>query len=1728
MPSYPGWVLRRTSIATGATSTIVSSGLGFLTGQLALGGDGNLYMTTSYGGGAPGVLQVNLSTDAVSTYVAASAFPAPSGDTAEYTEGSITADSGDLWVTANLITVSHGTNVGWGLYEIPTGTSSPSATLVDAYGSEVGQYALVSAGSYLYADAKSYGGSVLVDQISKATGALLLSAGSGDTGNQDGVGMNAWFGSVASLAFDGTNVWVADVTNGSVRKIAPGSPLPSGQSPTANQTVSATPGDVSTFAGSGSSTPSSGYGRSAGLAGPSGDVAVNGSLYVMDRGSSSSSIRAINLATGRVSTLAGSAAGGCTDSTNPAAVSFQGYGLATDGVALYSLCLSSGSGWLVRRTVIATGATSTIASELSFLTGSLTLGGDGNLYMSTSYGGGAPGVIEANLSTDAVSTYVPASSFPAPSGQTAAYVEGAIAADSSDLWVTAELMSVSNGNYDGWGLYEIPTGTSSPSATLVDTYTSKVGLNALVSAGAYLYADSIASASDPVVVQINKSTGASALSAGNPSANSGNGVGSAAGFYSLTGLASDGASLWVVDAGNRIVRQDVGAPQGAALTSANLEGGGNPAQPCSCQAHAATNKGERPVNDQTGDFWHTFTDLSVPGYGQALDFTRTYNSDPAALAVSGSFGPGWSFSYGMSLSLSGSTATITQENGSQVSFTDSGGIFTSTQPETEATLVSGPGSGYTFTRRGSQTYTFNSSGQLTSESDPNGDTTTITYPSGSQMVITDPAGRTLTATLSGGLITSLTDSAGRTVTYGYNDAYGDLTDVIDPDGGHWQFVYNSSHQMLMMRAPNYYTTGTLPSPPSSCSATPPADWTAQVYDTSGRTICQWDPTGAKTTYNYTAIAGATQVTDPDGNVTVDYFNNGLLTAETTGYGTSAAATTLLADNPTAGGVSEVTDPNGNLTQTFYDQNGNVITSVNPLGQVTTYAYNSLDEPTCSTLPLAATGCDGLSPPAPITAGTTTITPPTSIPPPFVTFSQYDTDGNLIWTTTGIYPPGSTTASYARTTYTLYNGQSVTIAGIVDSCTNTAPSPSLPCATINPDGVVTQIGYDSGGDVTSTSTPDGNPGGETAATTSTYNRIGEKASQTAPDGNLSGANAANYTTTWTYNGLGQPLTATQAGGTGATVTARTTSYGYDPDGNLTSTTRAGTDTTTVAYDPDDRPTLSTDPDGHQTLTCYDGDSNTTQTVPPVGVAAGALTASSCPTSYPSGYGTRLATDATTWTYNTQNRKTAVTTPAPAGHIGYETTTYAYDPAGRLTSITAPPNANSGGTNQVTQYTYNTAGQTLTVAAGYGTTTASITSYCYDPDADETASVAPDGNTSGVAACSTSSPWQTTSNYQTGYQYDSNGELVNQTRPATAWATSGQTTTYSYDPAGNQLTSTDPNGVTATTTYTPLDQPANLTYSASTAHSVAYSYDPDGNRTQMVDGTGTTTYNYDPFSELTSTTNGASQTIDYTYDSRGNTTSITYPLGAAATWAATDTVNYSYDPASELSGITDLNGNTTTVTDTADGLPSAVTLGTSGDTIDTTYDPTDAPSTTDLNQGATTLLGYSYSDAPSGTILAETDTPTSSLTPADYTYDSQSRVTSMTPGSVSPLNYGYDASGNPTTLPTGAAGTYNYASELTAAALTGTTTNYTYDADGNRTQTSQTGTTLTSATYNGADQLVAYNNPAADMTAATYNGDGLRTTTTTTPTGGSATTTNYLWDPTTPIECDHLIWPHLGPF
>jgi RHS repeat-associated protein len=1139
--------------------------------------------------------------------------------------------------------------------------------------------------------------------------------------------------------------------------------------------------------------------------------------------------------------------------------------------------------------------------------------------------------------------------------------------------------------------------------------------------------------------------------------------------------------------------------------------------------------------------------------------------------------------------------TITQPNGSQVTFWaqtagscapqyDMDGSYCVLPQDQSATLTDNSGA-YTFSPDpGDTSYTYTSvNGQLAydlaSETDAAGNKITVTNnspaPGGtvsgngtcpssatSCQTIASVSGRALVLGWNGandtGQVTSVTDPMNRTWTYGYSS--GDLHSATDPMTNVTSYTYGAGTSGNPLLANDLLTI----TKPNAQSGGPDAgDDTVNVYNAAGQVTQQTDPMGWKTTFNYcvnanagncmnaTTGTGFVTVTDPDLNSTLYYYVQGALASQTVLTGTTVTSTSedfpdttaASISNPSGGTLQDTstTDGDGNTTTTAYNADGNPTTSTAPgpngTPATTTSAYTSLlqDEDCTATAEASSTDTcnDGASPPPAVAPGGV-ITPPSSPPPFGVTYILNDTYGNQLYTTTGVYSP-SGTYEYAKTTYQLFKGNTITLNSTNISCTYTPLSSALPCATINADGVVTQLEYDSQGDLTCSSTPDGNSGGQVAAVTATYNADGEQLTKVAPDGNVScgvpGSTAGNSTTTTAWNADGDQASVTQGNGSGYTDTPRPTSYGYDGDGNQTTVKDARGYTTTTTFNADDEPTLVSDPDSNATLTCYDGDGNVAQTVPPTGVKADGLTPASCPAAYPADYNPAtkapLASDATMSTYDSAGNKTATYSPLPTGASSpnpWVTTSYTYDQDGNLITTTAPP-ATNGGSNQVTISTY-TDDQLTGEVFGYGTAAASVVSYCYDPDGDQTSVVYGDGNPSGtsvtyasgaisgLASCSTTAPWTVSAapqaSYQTTYSYDSAGELVSTATPANTVDTGGATTTSTYDAAGNMLTSKDPDGVTTTWTYTPLNLPATVSYSGSSAHAVTYSYDASANETGMTDATGASSYVYDPFEEVTSADNGAGKITTYGYSADGQVTGITYPLpSAASSWDNNNTtVSYGYDNADELTSVTDFNGHQITIGNTADGLPSSGTLGSTGDAIATTYDATDSPSTISLKNSSTTLQSFSYANSPAGTIQSETDTPSSSQSPAGYTYDAQGRVTSDTPGSGTAKDYAFDASGNQTTLPTGATvpnGGYNDAGELLQSILAGTTSRYTYNADGEQ-LASTSGST---ATWDGAQQLATYSNSAASMTAATYDGNDMRASSTTTPSGGSAVTQNYVW-------------------
>jgi RHS repeat-associated protein len=1521
-----------------------------------------------------------------------------------------------------------------------------------------------------------------VREVQSSSGDISEFAGDGQTLASAGNGGPAVDGELfrpAGEAEDADgNVYIADAGNNRIQEIAATDHTQWG--------ITMYAGDVYTVAGSAYGLPGDsgdgGAATSALLNNPYG-IAVDlaGNLYIADQGNNR--IQQVSAATGDISTIAGSATGTDGDTTTPGPAT-SALLSAPDGVAVDAkgdvyiadsgnnrveeIFASGGQSWGQTMTA---GDIYTVAGSA---TGTSGLSGDGGL----------------------------AASALLDSPQSLAF------SSAGNLYIgdtyNCRVQEIPATTGSGMTRYDIYTIAGSPGGTCGSTGDGGPALDALLSKPAGMATDAngdlyIADGNNDRIQEIPAASGTQwgqAMTTGDMYTVAGNGTKGESGdggpatsaeMSFAVGVSVDSAgNLYIADWAGNHLREVTSSAQASIIAATGMASSLYPA----------------PGSTTSGTTYPGGITVTQPGDAQITFYTK----------------PSGSCATGYITDASGTYCIQPQDEGASLTW-NSGTRTWSFTPDP-----------------GDTTYTYASGGALANETDTAGDTLTATYGSpapgsgncpataSSCETITGANGRTIViGSNSSFQVTSATDPMGREWTYGYNSD-GDLTSATDPMGDVTTYAYGQGSTGNPLLANDLLTTTGSNAQPGGPDA---GEDSVDVYNSAGQVTSETDPMGYTTTFNYCASAaaqdcmnratgnGVVTITDPDGNKTVDTYDQGTLAAEADWTGTALTSENDNIPDTTTGTLYDTATFDGDQRQTTYAYNptGYATQTTSPDGigsqtATTTSQYTALDNASCDGNAQAATPCSGSETgPTPVAPGGVII-PPATAPPAGVTYTLYDTDSNELYTTTGVYQPGAHTASYQQTTYQLFKGNSVTLGSTNVTCASIPPTQSLPCATINADGVVTQLGYDPTGDLISSSLPDGN-GSELATTTYSDDADGEQTTTTAPDGNLPGANAGNYTTVTAFNADGEATSVTEGGGSGATVTPRITHYGYDADGNETTEQDPRGYTATTTYNADDEPTLVTDPKGNQSLTCYDGDGNITQTVPPRGVAASGLTAASCPTAYPSGYGDRLAPESTTYAFDANGNETAMTTPAPAGQSEYQTTTTTYDGDGQPIETTAPPAA-SGGDNQVTVDSYNQADELASQTVEDGTSAASTTSFCYDPKGDQTSVVMPDGNTSGVANCQTSAPWVVSSSayptqaaYQTTESDDSNGEILSTTSPATAAAPSGPTTTYTYDPAGNPLTSTDPNGITTTWTYTPDGLMASETYSGSAAHSVTYGYDASGNQTSMSDATGSSSYIWDPFGELTSATNGAGRTVSYGYDADGDTSSVTYPLPSSATWATSNTVSIGYNQSDVLDSVTDFDGNEISITNTSDSLPTSEVLGSTGDTITTSYDDTDSPSLIALKNSSATLQSFSYSDAPDGNILNETDTPSSTHFPATYSYDDEARLSSMTSGTGSPINYHIDASGNLGTVPSGASAQYNDASELTSSTLSGATTSYAYDADGDRLTAAQGGTVITSGTWNGAEELTSYANSAADMTSAVYDGNGLRAS-------ADGTSQQFTWD------------------
>lgn len=945
-------------------------------------------------------------------------------------------------------------------------------------------------------------------------------------------------------------------------------------------------------------------------------------------------------------------------------------------------------------------------------------------------------------------------------------------------------------------------------------------------------------------------------------------------------------------------------PIGGPIRPAELPGGICPA--CLAKTQANT---KNPVDTATGDFWHTFLDLSVSGRGLPLTFTHTYNAVDAA--TNGPLGYGWTFAFNTSLSINATTGVVTvnEETGGQEVFDPASGGGYTTAPRVISTLVHNGSGTYTMVVRNRTTYTFSATGQLTSEQDLNGYITSLTYNGSNQLTtIADPAGRTLGVGWTGSHITTLTDSnvtPNRVVTFQYNDGNGNLSDVVDVNGGHTHFIYDANHRLTNFLDPNCYAAG------AACNG---GQGLVNGYDSSGRVSVQTDDMGRITHFGYTGnpeFSSTTTITDPANNVEVDSYQYGELVEATKGSGTPAAASWLYGYDPATTGTTSVTDPNGGVTATTYDAQGDVLGVLDPLRRTTSATYNSFDEP--------LTTVDGNN-------VTTTYT--------------YDANGNLKSVSTPLV--GSSPLQHRVITYTYGD----------------SGHPGDLTVLQDPDGKNWTYAYDSYGDRATTTDPLGN------ISTTCYNAIGWKTATYPPRaGSITCANpppTSPYYTTYSYV---QTNGQTDEFGDVQKVTdplGHTTKYAYDGDRNLLTLTDGDSNLTTYVYDLDNEKTQIKRADSPQTTLVTDYNPDGTVLDQKDGKGNKTLT-----------YGydslgrviSEADADNNTTAYGLDGAGNVLTTQLPGGSCpGTACITQTYDVDNEMKTVTY----SDGTTPNITNATYDGDGHRQTIVDGTGTTTdvwdslgrvtsdqngaSALVGYGYDLKGQMTSITYPGSLTVNygydiAGRLTTVQDWlsNTTTytpsadSFATSIAYQ-NGVTATQT-PDNADRLMGITDkhstttlasmTYSRD-GNNQLTGETDTGVTQVAqpfTYTALNQ-------VKAAGSSSYGYDAADNLTTLTNGTNQL---FDPAAELcwsstntgTSCTSPPSGATRYTYDSRGDRKTST--TGSA-------TITYGYDEASRLTSYTSAtqtatykyNGDGLRVSKTVNGVTTPFTWDTASST------------------------------------------------------------------------------------------------------------------------------------------------------------------------------------------------------
>jgi YD repeat-containing protein len=957
------------------------------------------------------------------------------------------------------------------------------------------------------------------------------------------------------------------------------------------------------------------------------------------------------------------------------------------------------------------------------------------------------------------------------------------------------------------------------------------------------------------------------------------------------------------------------------------------------------------------------------------------------------------------------------------------------------------------------TYTYNASGQVLTAIDASGNKTSYTY---------DGLGRQLTR-----IVTNSVPKQISSASYSYATGTVAMTETLFNPGTSVAYssnIYTYDNAGELLSVQQLGVTGT----------------TVNAYDANGQLRVSTSPGGLKTYWLYDAAGRQVAEIDATGLLTERVYNQDNQVIKTIRYANLLDGNALLAlqDKDGAGNVADDTlasvrptaTPQDHSSWNFYDKAGRLVDAVDTAGYVTHYAYDgasrlltaTLRSQTVDTAALAATASAALQQMSGV-AQTASWDDRTSR-------KLYDKDGLLVgqvdalgylteyrYNAAGLLVETIAYDAAAKTTtdYTLASMRPVLQASFDLHEYRVYDAQNRLVGTVDADGYLTELTYDVAGNITKrtsyankSSKPDGAKLADVKAgitvsnsfdnrvVSYTYDALGQLL--TATNSFTVNGVATDWVTTNTYDASGKLLSTAQKNGSTSSAT-------YDAQGRLlTQTSGAGAQPTTYDYDANGLLTKKTEPNGAVTVYYYDADGRLTYTVDAVGHVQQQTYNSFGQVVSTRSYATLLATSSANLSggvHTAKPNEPAEPPGLPAAGDADQRTLFYYDNAGRLSYTVAPD-------GEIDGRTYSAFGQVATTVH-YGATVSTAT-VMNSSIAGLDGAVLAIVNNAGLA------------NQVSSFEYDADGRL-----------------TYSIDPAGNRQGKTyDAFGRVDTTTQ----------YDAAGASSVqSYSYNKRGQVADYTDALGNhivTTYNgfgqaIIQAQRATPGSSAANATLDSVtrtiYDENGRVAATIDPLGVVTFYLyngdgkVIDKTTYS-KPITSFTAIDAqlLNGNSTSVqiVDTVKNVVTALSAQTVAAIQQFTYDTRGrltATYTAKSGSGSTqlwsvTTLAYDENDQViARTSYANTVTGASPRTltpppkPAASTSDVRVRMI-------------YDAAGRLTDTLT-ALNTVDATGKTLAAPAAGATTTWSlvsqqYDAFGNVTQRTAYANRLSVATATAA--------------------------------------------------------------